>query len=292
MRKMISFALCFLLPLLLVACETKINDVMPNDSNKYIINYADLLIADSDKQEWYEPLVKLISNQEKSYGNPADGIIGYMPPRPDEPSIAEGYRMGLFDVNIDGTPELLVDLGGGSAGNSYYYIYDIISGEHIGTINGGGIDGWCMYYNTTEEQFVPIGRCSWRSGDACDMHFTTAIGFSGETEMLEEKPLFYLEYEYDKTKIQGESGQEAGYDMQIAEVIFAVNGSQCNHDEYYSAYDEFLMANILIPDTGLKLYRWSDVSKEGDSLEEKAAKMAETLLYCSGQKFVKAVVDK
>lgn len=287
MKKTISFALCFLLSLFLFGCENKNIGDIQNTSNAYIINYTELFVSDSDKEEWYEPLVKLISNQEKSYGNPVDGIIGHAPPRPDEPSIAEGYRMGLFDVNIDGTPELLVDLGGGSAGNSYYYIYDIISGEHIGAINGGGVDSWCIYYNTSKEKFVPIGSYSWRSGDACDMHFISTIRFSDKSPKFDEDLLFYLEYEYDKIAIKDENRRITGYDIKIAEVAFGANNSKCDHDEYYMSYDEFLMTNILIPSTGLKLYRWSDVSNESDNNEKRSAKMARMLLYDSGQKFIK-----
>lgn len=281
MKKTISLALCFLLSLFLVSCETKNVGAISDNSNAYIINYTDLFIFDSDKEEWYEPLVKLISNQEKSYGNPVDGIIGQAPPRPDEPSIAEGYRMGLFDVNIDGT------LGEGSAGNSYYYIYDIISGEHIGTINGGGVDSWCIYYNTSKEKFVPIGCYSWRSGDACDMHFISTIRFFDKSQKFDEELLFYLKYEYDKIAIEDENGRTTGYDIKIAEVAFCANDSKCDHDEYYIAYDQFLMTNILIPSTGLKLYRWSDVSNESDNNEERSAKLARMLLYASGQKFIK-----
>lgn len=287
MKKTIMFVLCLGLSLLLIGCENQNIGDKQNNSNTYSINYTDLFVSDLDKEEWYEPLVKLISNQEKAYGIPQDGILGYKPPRPDEPSIAEGYRMGLFDVNIDGTPELLVDLGGGSAGNSYYFIYDIISGKHIGTINGGGVDSWCIYYNTSKEQFVSIGSYSWRSGDACDMHFITTIRFFDKSQKFDEDLLFYLKYEYEKIAIKDENGHTTGYDIKIAEVAFGAKDSKCDHDEYYIAYDEFLMTNILIPSTGLKLYRWSDVSDEGDTYEERAAKMARMLLYDSGQKFIK-----
>lgn len=99
--------------------------------------------------------------------------------------------------------------------------------------------------------------------------------------------LFYLKYEYDKIAIKDENRRITGYDIKIAEVAFGANNSKCDHDEYYISYDEFLMTNILIPSTGLKLYRWSDVSNESDNNEKRSAKMARMLLYDSGQKFIK-----
>jgi hypothetical protein len=50
---------------------------------------------------------------------------------------------------------------------------------------------------------------------------------------------------------------------------------------------DFYQTHSLVPYTGLKLYRWNDVSEDGDSDQVRAEKMAAMLLYGSGQEFVK-----
>ena len=179
----------FILVLTFVACDHK-NDEENNDTVPLSVEYQEVYVYDAVKAEWYAPLVKLLSNQEEAYGNPQDGIIDYVPPRPDDPSIAAGCDMGLFDVNLDGVPELLLDLGGGSAGNDYFYVYDIFTGERIGTINGSGSEAWAVYYDIENNKYITIGRYDWRSGDSGSSHFVKTIIFDENAQEYCEKSLF------------------------------------------------------------------------------------------------------
>ena len=259
----------------------------PQDTEIYNHYEVDVYVSDSEKEEWYNAIVKLISNQEESYGTPADGIIGYKAPRPNDPSIAAGCDMGLFDVNLDGVPELLLNLGGGSAGNYYFYIYDIFSGMMLGTLNGGGSEAWAVYYDIPNNQYITIGRYDWRVGDSGSRHFVKTIVFDEEEQKYYEKSLFSSSYEYDKKQLVDENGNFSGIDLEIADVSFGVNGAFAEFQSYHYDMTDFYQNHSLVPHTGIKLYYWSDVSDKDDSYQERAEKMAQMLLYGSGQKFVK-----
>lgn len=286
MKKCILVFIVLVLALALVACEQKI-DSESNNTVPLSNEYQEVYVSDAVKAEWYAPLVKLLSNQEESYGNPQDGIIGYEPPRPDDPSIAAGCDMGLFDVNLDGVPELLLNLGGGSAGNDYFYVYDIFTGENIGTINGGGSEAWAVYYDVENNKYITIGRYDWRSGDSGSRHFVKTIIYDENNHEYREKSLFFSSYEYDKIERVDENGDFSGIDIEIADVSFGVNGESSEFQNYHYEITEFYQKHCLVPYTGIKLFYWSDVSDEDDSYQERAEKMANMLLYGSEQKFIK-----
>ena len=285
MKRFISVFYVIILVLTFMGCEQE-NGVEDCNSIPLSNEYQEIYVSDDVKAEWYDPLVKLISNQDESYGNPQDGIIGYKAPRPNDPSIAAGCDMGLFDVNLDGVPELLLNMGGGSAGNDYFYIYDVFTGEKIGTINGGGSEAWAVYYDVENNKYWPIGRYDWRSGDSGSIHFVKTIVFDENNQEYCEKSLFYSSYEYDKRELTDENGDFYGIDLEIADVSFGVNGESTDFQSYHYDITDFYQNHCLVPNTSIKLFYWSDVSDENDSYQERAEKMAQMLLYGSGQKFI------
>ena len=286
MKKITILVLLMCIGISLCACRGEEHEV-PQVTEKYNHYEVDIYVSDSEKEEWYNAIVKLISNQEKPYGTPADGIIGYEAPRPDEPSIACGLDMGLFDITGDGVPELLLNLGGGSAGNDYFYIYDIFSGKHIGILGGGGDKAWNIYYDIQNDRYIPIGRYDLRSGDSGSSHHISTIQYSEEDQLYYGKTLFYSSYEYDKIITEGEDGKIGSIELDIEDVYFMVNGEPIGFQSYHYELTDFYQEHSLVPHTGLMLYYWSDVSDDDDSYQERAEKMAQMLLFGSGQKFVK-----
>ena len=284
MKRLISVFFICLMIFSLTACKK--TPKASKEKNSYPSENDTMYVTDSQKAEWYAPLVKLISNQEEAYGNPADVILGYKPPPPDEPSIASGYRMGLFDVDLNGVPELMLDLGGGSAGNSYYYVYDIFSGERIGVVNGGGNEAWALYYDVKNEYYKNIGRYDWRVGDSGSVHYITTVCYNEEEKGYCEKYLFCSSYAYDKKQMLDENGEPNGMDLELADVSFSVDGEPEDFQEYHYALTEFYQEHSLVPHTGIKLFTWRDVSDNTDTYQARAEKMANRLLYSSGQKFL------
>ncbi len=285
MMKKIIITVLIAMCVSLCACQYT-ETVRPNISEEYSPYEVGIYVKDSEKEAWYNAIVKLISNQQVPYGEHGE-IMGYEAPRPDEPSIACGLDMGLFDVTGDGVPELLLNMGGGSAGNDYFYVYDIFTGNIVGQIDGGGEKAWAIYYDIENNEYLPIGRYDWRSGDSGSMHYITTIAYYEEEQSYCEKGLFYSAYEYDKKQLEDENGNPVGIELDIEKVVFKVEGKPCGFQEYHYKLTDFFQNHSLIPDTGLRLFYWSDVSEKDDSNQERAEKMAKMLLYGSGQQFVK-----
>lgn len=258
MKKYIS--LVMLAAMLLSLCACKENQAGGKSSHYE----SDVYVTDEVKEGWREALVKLISNQ--------DGI---------------GFDMGLFDVNTDGVPELLLNMGGGSAGNDTFCVYDIFSSELVCHLNGGGEDAWAVYYDTENEKYMPVGRFDWRVGDSGSLHYIVTVSKDSETDMLCETPLFFSEYEYDKDPHFDENGYLSDMELDVASVDFEMNGEPVDFQRYHYALTDFYQTHSLVPHTGVKLYGWSEVSDEDDSDRERIEKMAEMLLFGSGQRFVK-----
>ena len=267
--------------IILIACATSLLSCGASRTE-----LVDIYVTDRDKQLWYDALVKLISNQEVPYGEHGE-IMGYQAPRPDEPSIADGLDMGLFDITNDGIPELLLNLGGGSAGNDYFYCYNIFSGEMICQLDGGGEHAWNVYYDIENDRYLPIGRYDWSSGDSGSMHYITTVDCNKDTRTCSETCLFYAEYEHNQVYTEDGNGNFASCDLEIESVLFKVNDELVNFQCYHYAMTDFYQNHSLVPHTGLELFYWSDVADPEDDAIKRAEKMAGMLLFGSGQQFVK-----
>ena len=168
-----------------------------------------------------------------------------------------------------------------------HYIYDIFSGKHIGILGGGGDKAWNIYYDIQNDRYIPIGRYDLRSGDSGSSHHISTIQYSEEDQLYYGKTLFYSSYEYDKIITEGEDGKIGSIELDIEDVDFMVNGEPIGFQSYHYELTDFYQEHSLVPHTGLMLYYWSDVSDDDDSYQERAEKMAQMLLFGSGQKFVK-----
>ena len=225
------------------------------------------------KKEWIEPLTRLLTNVKRLWEidpNEEDGGEEY---------VVYGYYVGLLDIDMNGTPELLVDVGGGSSGNAYYYVYDILTGEHIGSLHGAANDNsWCFYVNSESREYELVGQYQLR------------IGWSGRERFVEKAWMeeggvverLYLLISHD---ISLASPEEDSYEEKYDSCRFYINGEEATLDEYYSEYDNFSENLIRIKETELCLFTWGEVSDEGDSQGERAAKMA-TALTSSPQRFL------
>ena len=201
----------------------------------------------------------------------------------------------MFDINVDGTPELLVNAGGGSAGNAFYYVYDIISGEEIGTLEGGHNNSWCNYFNQLTGQFEAIGQFEWRSGWMGKIRFvnkaTITNTMAWNDTYLHETSLMCAYYDIDAAEVEltdeeVDAGIHSSWEEIYPGVRFWVNGDSASIETYFDAQDEFTENYIRITETGIQLIDWDDVTSEEDSVAVKMEKMAEALIS-SEQAFIK-----
>lgn len=236
-------------------------------------------VSDEQKTEWKNALVSLLNNEKIPNYN-SDGSVEYSSLYPDRPCIERGYQLALFDINTDGVPELLVDVGGGSAGNAFYYVYDIVSGKELGTLDGGHDNSWCIYFNQSTGKFEAIGQFEWRGGWSVKMRLVNKATLTNATDSdgacLNETSWMYAYYNEELEHAQEEKR---------AEVEFRVYEESASMEEYFAAQDDFTENYIRIAETGIKLIDWNDVTSDGDDVALKAEKMA-TALIAANQKFI------
>lgn len=300
-KRIITFALAILM-LLLSSCAQAPDDTGDGQGNasenkiiyEYRIAYKDIeFISKESREAWREPLTKLLSNKATPYGENGE-LLGYTYLYPDQPCIANGNRLGLFDFDMDGVPELLVDLGGGSAGNAFYYVYDIVTGEHLGSINGGFNKSWCIYFNSIEGKYENIGQFEWRSGwqgkQRMVMKATLTNAMSDGRKIMYESHWLYEYYEIEAVEIELTSediaaGVSSAWDEIYTGAEFGVNGDKAYIEDYFAEYDSFLENYVRIPESALMLVEWEDVCDDDEDQTVRAKKMAEALLS-SSQEFI------
>ncbi|MBO5270131.1 MAG: hypothetical protein J6B77_05055 [Clostridia bacterium] len=315
MKRIWSVALALLLLCSCVGCDrTQVGDVPEGEESVqgsdtqaesvteetvrtetvYRVLYEDVRFLSAQARESLRaPLTYLLSNRKVVIAEGGD-ILGYTSLYPDRPCIENGYQLGLFDINVDGVPELLVNLGGGSAGNAFYYVYDVQTGEQLGSLHGGHDRSWCVYFCTETGRYESIGQFEWRIGWMGKERYVhrADIGerMSGDGELLYESEWLYAYYEIDAvnvdlTKEEIDAGISSAWDEAYTGVSFRVDGSHAYIDDYFDACDTFAQSYIRIPETALRLIDWDDVCDLKEDQSVRAEKMAEALLS-SGQEFI------
>lgn len=271
------------------------NDCEDRIEHEYHISYKDIEFAPPETREsWREPLVKLLSNKAIPYGSSGE-IIGYTHLFPDQPCIANGYQLGLYDFDIDAVPELIVNLGGGSAGNAYYYVYDIMTGELLGSLDGGFDKSWCTYFNLDIGKYEIIGQFEWRvgwQGKERIMRKATLTNTMSDNQkkIVYDTSWLYAYYEIDAAELELtqeeiDDGIHASWHEIYTGAEFRVNGNGASIYTYFSEYDFFLEYYIRIPETALLLVDWDDVCDYDEDQTIRAQKMTEALLS-SRQQFI------
>ncbi len=252
--------------------------------------YHDLeYVSDEEKATWREPLLRLFENElprfmgEKSLGDSSAETTD-----PDTPRIERGYYAGLLDIDTDGVPELIIDLGGGSAGNACYNVYDLYTGEELGSMDGGYGDAWCTYLNAENGRLETIGRFTWRLGFSQRSTFVrraVIVGSEAGNRMLYEYPMMEMTYNIkmvpvELTPEQIEKGISESWEEVCVGVSFYLNDSRTYLDDYLRAMDDFHRTRIRIPETEMKEIIRYDY--EDDEIE----RLVDDLLALD-QKFVK-----
>ena len=250
-------------------------------------------LSNEKKEAWREPLIAILSKMHPG------GYYEEVDPEAEDPDmryeyIPGGYAIALMDFNADGVPEVVEAYSGGSAGNTYYEIFDLYSGEPIGSLNGGGVDEWCVYYHTSYGSYETVGQYEWRIGWAGRTRFITkaTVGerLDGDGKAILEREYLCVEYSIDMMEVeltpeQIEAGVHASYEEIYPATEYFVNGDRSYFDEYYTEYDAFVKSCIRLPETAMTRFTWDSVSDEEEAQSIRALKMAEALLT-SNQMFI------
>ena len=234
-------------------------------------------ISDGEKEEWREPLERLLEKFQPY------GYVVELDPDSEIPEeryeyVVSGSGVALFDLDFDGTPEVLefYDSMTGS-GIPYYLVYDLMSGERIGSLSH---NNWQVFFNNRSGEFEAI--CN-------SIHNMGAFLFSAQTLKAVKVDNEFL----DETlfMIGTEIKADIDFDWNDPEATrpfadFFVNGDECDANSYYADYYEFIDSHYALPQTSVTVFSWNATSSEDEDMSARAKKMTDALLS-SSQLFVK-----
>ena len=251
-------------------------------------------VSDEQRMTWESSIASLLSNvQHMQYLDDLEMKGDHCEAaNPDLPSVPESHYCALFDVTEDGIPELLVFPygGGGSSGNAFYYVYDIMTGEEIGYMDIGYEETLCVYYQRDAQALHLVSqyqrRCGW---DYRSRHIVTHKYHESAKDVM-EAPFFSTSHVIDGQIVDPASadsdGQYTGTWVETyPDTQYFFKGELVSLDHYYYEYDRFVNQWIRIPETALLLISWSDVVEDEDDNVTRAIKMARALVT-SEQEFV------
>lgn len=214
-----------------------------------------------DKEAWRKPLERLLSNARELGAEDYDD-----PTYKDLPTFWDGYGCALFDVNLDGVPELIINYGGGSAGNHFYEIFDFYTGASLGSFDGDAKDDWRLYYNTDLDLICLMGVYGFREG--WDIRYTYHSQLTYNAERGEYTPRVL----YEAKSVM----EELDDDDPI--MVYYVADKKVSEAEYTAAMEAYERSYLELEGTKLTFVSWRDVDEEGDSYKERAKKMTDALL--------------
>lgn len=258
-------------------------------------------VTDAEKESWRAPLVKLLSNVLLPVvDREVQEIVGYVPSTdPNAPAVEDAFACALFDVTMDGTPELLVYPygGGGSSGNSYYFVYDILTGTRLGSISCSAGENFSVYYRPADGRLYSLARFYLRGGYFANSRTLASIvtyedkGYSltsNEAELWHYHSENYLyacfvhdNYSVDENGKLSEYREDAyEYVLLPTEEEYRVQGIPVDAETYYGEMRMFTESFLRIPQTTFRPVVWGDVIQESEeeNYPLRGEKMADALL--------------
>ena len=250
-------------------------------------------LADEEKDALRDQLVRLLSNETHAiYADYGVGeIIGYEPYEPNEPTVPAGYAWGLWDATGDGMPELLVHPEGyyGSSGTVTYFIYDVVSGNYLGSMDGGISESWCVYYFTETDELCSIGAYYRRGGWSERYRVMSFLKYDEDSNTCCEEMYLYAHFSIDGESVNtGEVGEDGTYIGQWVESYpyarYSIRGKNVYLDDYYAEIDWFNTNCIRVPETELQMISRWNISLDDDRFV-RAEQIVDAMLSTT-QKFI------
>ena len=224
-----------------------------------MLNRSETCLNYSAKELWKEDLVKLLSSLE--------------PYDPENPGL-NSYAVGLFDLNFDNIPEVLVAYPGGSMGNIWVHIYDLKQpDEPIAYYNGAGFggDGMTLHLTVakTGEDYVVLAEGEIRDPEAgwCHMIAKLSNQLPTDKRILPSEAWFVIA---DKVNTAGNGP-------------YYYMGESVEKARYDEEYQKFQKEYTVFASTGIKLAYWKHYDLT--NREQLVLDMANALLH-SEQDFI------
>lgn len=268
--------------------ETKVDYI-------YELKYREVEFYDVDPTEWREPLIKLLANACRMVPEEEGDGVDFLPPDPTLPSVAYGWSVSLFDFDLDGVPEVVVNQGGGSAGNAFYTVYDLMTGKELGDVDGGYNEVFAMHFNRDTGEYEVIVKYCWRIGWAGRSSYVTRVewgesmGFNGK--QIVQREIMSAHYSIDAidtlpTEEEEANGIRGGWIEYCDGVELYVEDQKADVDDYLEMQCYLDTYYTLIAETEMKTVSWYGLVSDEDDALTRATKMADALLS-TGQKYVK-----
>lgn len=210
-----------------------------------MLNRSETCLTQDVQDTWEDDLVTLLSGLE--------------PYDPEAVSIST-YAVGLFDLNFDNTPEVLVIYPGGSMGNMWVKIYDLKQpDEPICDYNGMSIGENYLTVAKTGDDYVVLTEGSIR-GRSYRLELLTF-----DSGVVETKELFGV----------GDSSNDPNQYFYMGEPV-----EKAKYDE---EYQKFLNDYTVLAETEISLVFWKDYDLSNQ--KQLVRDIAEDLVY-SSQTFI------
>ena len=251
---------------LLTACGKEKAPEPSVPENKDVAPDEITYVTSDQKEAWRKPLEKLLANVGDTFNAAED------PDYDDILSIPKGYDCGLLDVNFDSIPEVVINFGGGTAGNATYSIYDLYTGREIGFFDGAIQDAWCVYYDTAAKTLCHMSEFKLREGWDKSHHVLARLNYQ-----LEENE-YHGQWHLWRTEVVDQSGD-------LLYCNYKLDGKAATAEAYAAAHAAFQQNCQMQNGTRMVLISWSDVSDSEDDAKTRGRKMAEALLS-SEQAFI------
>ena len=257
-------------------------------------------VSDEVRQTWREPLIDFLSTIHP-YGHAVE-VNPFAEHPEDRYQWYEGpHSVSLLDIDMDGTPEVILSSGIGTSWALTHSVYDLMTGKYIDKFSGGGTDNWCVYYNTEGGIFQIYGLCTERAGWSDGARYTSMI-YMGEDEYYDievvlTRRLFYESYSMESVDhIKTGDGADSDYDKRLETVYeptsYRLEWDQVGPEDYFYEYNMFWNSLVRLPYTRMITLSWNDAGHDDFKNYEferdqpiLAAQMADALLS-SEQRFI------
>jgi len=260
MKKLLVFVLVFTVALSAFGCsrpneEGNVTSGSHEGDNTEPFKYVSM----QEKSEWREPLIARIRALIASEDEHGPRNIG----------------IGIIDVDLDGTPEVAYSTPGGTAGNTFFALYDLESGEMVGYFSPGWygdkeLGELALYLDTVVGRYTYVGICNYRCGWQEKYTEIYTISEGDGTLRYTQKSLFEEHFIYN----------DPGKSQTYAEHY--IGDELVTYDDYMPKCEAFLQRLMKIEGSDFIHIEWDSLSGDGDAAEE----MADALIN-STQVFVK-----